>query len=54
MDHEMIAADITVECSTEGCENQTIEIPIQAAVGGSVICGPCGAVLVAKVEARAD
>ncbi|SNS43833.1 hypothetical protein SAMN06309944_0258 [Micrococcales bacterium KH10] len=46
--------EVAVTCTTADCENHNITIPIQAAIGGMVVCGPCGTVLIEKVDPHAD
>jgi hypothetical protein len=40
---ELTFMQATVTCRTEGCENSGRPITLDVAVGGSVVCGPCGA-----------
>ncbi len=37
--------EISVVCTTSGCENKDIPIDILIVAGGNAMCGPCGEII---------
>ena len=43
---DLVLAEYTATCHTQGCENEGIELLVHApAENPHIVCGPCGAIL---------
>jgi hypothetical protein len=39
---------IIVRCTSEGCQNENVEIELDIEEGSAVICGPCGSTIISS------